>query len=67
MSSTYASFEELWQGFLAGIGPAGSYCASLVEERRLALREELFQRVGSPTGSFSLTAKARCASGRTPQ
>jgi len=66
VSSTYASFEELWGGFLAGIGPAGSYCVSLVEEQRVALREELFRRVGSPAGSFSLAAKARCASGRSP-
>ncbi len=66
VSSTYASFEELWQGFLAGIGPAGSYCAGLVEEGRRAVREELFQRVGSPTGPFCLTARARCASGRSP-
>jgi SAM-dependent methyltransferase len=66
VSSTYASFEELWNGFLAGIGPAGSYCVSLAEKRRAALREELFHRLGSPTGSFSLAARARCASGRSP-
>lgn len=66
VSSTYSSFEELWEGFLAGIGPAGSYCVSLTEEQRLALRQELFHRVGSPTGPFSLAAKARCASGRSP-
>jgi ubiquinone/menaquinone biosynthesis C-methylase UbiE len=66
VSSTYASFEELWDGFLAGIGPAGSYCVSLAEKQRAALREELFHRLGSPGGSFSLAAKARCASGRSP-
>jgi ubiquinone/menaquinone biosynthesis C-methylase UbiE len=66
VSSRYASFEELWQGFLAGIGPAGSYCVSLADKQRAAVREELFRRLGSPTGSFSLTAKARSASGRSP-
>jgi ubiquinone/menaquinone biosynthesis C-methylase UbiE len=66
VSSSYSSFEELWEGFLAGIGPAGSYCVSLTEDQRIALREELFHRVGSPTGTFSLVAKARCASGRSP-
>jgi SAM-dependent methyltransferase len=66
VSSTYASFAELWQGFLAGIGPAGSYCVGLPEDQRVALREELFHRLDSPTQPFSLTATARCASGRTP-
>ena len=66
VSSTYASFEELWNGFLAGIGPAGSYCVGLAEQQRAALREELFHRLGSPTGSFSLDATARCATGRSP-
>jgi SAM-dependent methyltransferase len=64
--STYASFEELWSGFLAGIGPAGSYCLSLAEHRRAALRDELFHRLGSPTGTFTLAATARCVSGRSP-
>jgi SAM-dependent methyltransferase len=64
--STYADFEELWSGFLAGIGPAGSYCLGLTEDRRAALREELFHRLGSPAGPFTLAATARCASGRAP-
>ena len=66
VSSAYASFEELWNGFLAGIGPAGSYCVGLTEHQRAAVRGELFHRLGSPTGSFSLDATARCATGRTP-
>lgn len=66
VSSTYADFDELWSGFLAGIGPAGAYCLSLPEQSRAALREELFGQVGSPVGAFSLGAAARCASGLTP-
>lgn len=66
VSSTYASFDELWDGLLAGIGPSGSYCVGLAEKPRAALREALFERVGSPTGSFALSAVARCASGRSP-
>ncbi|WP_344646937.1 hypothetical protein [Cryptosporangium japonicum] len=66
MSSTYASFDELWNGYLAGIGPAGAYCVSLSDEQRAAVRAELFRRLGSPTGSFSLDALARSASGRSP-
>jgi SAM-dependent methyltransferase len=63
--STYASFAELWSGFLAGVGPAGSYCVGLTEQRRAALHDELFRRLGAPAGAFTLAATARCASGRS--
>lgn len=66
VTSTYAGFDELWSGLNAGIGPAGSYCVGLPEHRRAALRTEMFDRLGSPAGAFSLSALARCASGRTP-
>lgn len=66
VSSTYPDFDELWSGFLAGIGPAGSYCLSLSEDARAALRAELYDRLEAPSGAFSLTAVARCASGRNP-
>ena len=61
VNATYANFDELWSGFLAGIGPAGAYCNSLTDAQRVGLRTELFTRVGSPDGEFSLKAAARCA------
>jgi hypothetical protein len=66
VTSTYQSFEELWTGFLAGVGPAGSYCVSLSGEGRDRLRTALFARCGSPAGPFTLSAVARCAVGRVP-
>lgn len=66
VASTYSSFEELWNGFLAGVGPAGSYCVSLRDAERDRLRGALFARLGSPPGSFTLGAVARCAVGRVP-
>jgi SAM-dependent methyltransferase len=66
-ASTYESFDELWSGFLAGVGPAGAYCTSLSTEGRSRLRTELFARFGAPTGSFTLGAVARCAVGRVPR
>ncbi|MGB8859463.1 MAG: class I SAM-dependent methyltransferase [Ilumatobacteraceae bacterium] len=63
VSSTYESFDELWSGFLAGIGPAGSWCVALPDERRAALRSVLFHQLGSPTAGFSLAATARFARG----
>lgn len=66
VSSTYADFDELWDGFLLGIGPAGTYCLSLEEEPRSRVRDELFAGLGSPAGSFELEASARCGFGRSP-
>ena len=62
--SMYRDFDELWSSLLAGVGPAGSYCVSLSDEQRAAVRAELFRRLDSPVGTFSLRATARCASGR---
>lgn len=66
VSSTYDDFDELWAGFLAGIGPAGAYCLGLPADVRAQVRSHMFQSVGSPTGSFSMDATARCAFGRAP-
>jgi SAM-dependent methyltransferase len=66
VEASYPDFAELWSGFLAGIGPSGSYCASLPDDTRAAVRVELFRRVGSPPGPFSIGATARCATGRVP-
>ena len=62
----YSSFDELWSGFLAGIGPAGSYCVSLDEGRRASIRDGMFRSIGEPTGSFELAAVARTARAFVP-
>jgi hypothetical protein len=54
----YADYEDLWQPFLTGTGPAGAYCVSLDDSHRSALRNAVFQRLGAPAGSFGLTARA---------
>lgn len=66
VESTYADFDELWAGFLQGIGPAGAFCLSLSEEQRAQVRQELHRRVGSPSGSFTLGAVAHSAAGTAP-
>jgi SAM-dependent methyltransferase len=66
VTSTYSSFDELWSGFLAGVGPAGSYCVGLPPAERDRLRAALVTTSGSPSGSFTLGALARCAVGRVP-
>ena len=64
VSSAYASFEELWDTLLLGIGPAGAYAVVLDDEKRERLRETLVRRLGAPAGGFTLDAMARCAVGR---
>jgi SAM-dependent methyltransferase len=66
VSSRYRDFEDLWAGFTAGIGPAGSYLSGLDGPRQTLLREDLFRRLGSPPDGFTLAAVARCAVGHAP-
>jgi SAM-dependent methyltransferase len=54
----YDGFDDFWEPFTLGVGPAGAYCRSLEPEQREALREGCFRRLGSPAGTFSLTARA---------
>jgi SAM-dependent methyltransferase len=64
VQSRYDSFDELWDGFLAGVGPAGAYCVGLDEDRRSRLRLELQRRIGATDQPFAFGAVARCAVAR---
>jgi ubiquinone/menaquinone biosynthesis C-methylase UbiE len=66
VTSTYTGFDEVWSGFLAGIGPAGSYCVSLSADQQEAVRQGMFDRLGAPDGALTLTATARSAHGHVP-
>jgi hypothetical protein len=55
----FADFDDLWQPFLGGQGPAPAYAMSLPAAGREALRDRL--RAGLPIGqdgSIDLTARA---------
>jgi SAM-dependent methyltransferase len=66
VSAAYEDYDGLWAPLERGVGPAGAYVAALDEERRVALREELHDALGSPEGAFTLSARAWCVSGRAP-
>jgi ubiquinone/menaquinone biosynthesis C-methylase UbiE len=66
VETTYADFDDLWEPLTLGVGPAGSYCASLEPNRRAALRDGLFARLGSPAGPFTLSARAWAVRGARP-
>ncbi len=67
VSTDYENFDELWDSFLLGVGPAGEYVTSLPVDRQAALREEYHRRLGQPSGSFTLGARAWAVRGRVPE
>jgi Methylase involved in ubiquinone/menaquinone biosynthesis len=60
----YESFDDWWEPFTFGIGPAGAYCVSLDDDRREAVREACRTALGDPTEPFALDARAWFARGR---
>jgi SAM-dependent methyltransferase len=58
----HPTFEEWWEPFTLGVGPAGSYAASLDPERQARLRELCRERLPSPP--FEVEAWAWAARGR---
>ena len=60
-SFEHPSFEEWWQPFTLGVGPAGAYTVSLDAERQAELREKC--RSLLPPAPFVLTAQAWAARG----
>ena len=60
-SLEHRSFEEWWQPFTLGVGPAGKYVAGLDAERQRELRERC--RSLLPASPFVVTARAWAARG----
>jgi len=55
----FANFEDYWEPFLGGQGPAPGYAVSLDEKARVNLRDGIRKRLPTaPNGSISLTARA---------
>lgn len=62
----FASFDDYWTPFLGGQGPAGSYVASLSDDRKHALEQRLRDRLlaDGRDAPFALTARAWAIKGR---
>jgi SAM-dependent methyltransferase len=58
----YTSFDQWWEPYTLGVGPAGAYAKSLSNERRSALRERCRELL--PEAPFTLTTFAWAARGR---
>ena len=63
LSVEHPSFEDWWEPFTLGVGPAGSYVAGLDAEGRERLRDRCRAIVGA--GPFVVAASAWAAVGRT--
>ena len=58
----HESFDDWWEPFTLGVGPAGSYVAGLDEQRRNELREHC--RALIPPAPFTIFARAWAVRGR---
>jgi ubiquinone/menaquinone biosynthesis C-methylase UbiE len=56
VSVHYSGFEDFWEPFTFGVGPAGQALASLPDDQKAAVREAI--RAQLPAGSFSLDARS---------
>lgn len=59
----FPTFEDWWEPFTLGVGPAGTHLAALDEDQRSAVRDRCLRRL--PTEPFDMTASAWCAVART--
>ena len=57
----HATFEEWWEPFTLGVGPAGAYVVGLEPEQQAELRERCRQQL--PETPFTIPAKAWAARG----
>jgi hypothetical protein len=63
--AAFDSFDDYWSPFLGGTGSAPKYCASLSNEARERLRNELQRRLPiGPDGEILLAIRAWAAKGR---
>jgi SAM-dependent methyltransferase len=60
----HPTFEEWWEPFTSGVGPAGQYVGGLAPEQRTRLRERCRELYGDPP--FTVAAIAWAARGLVP-
>lgn len=65
LTARFADFDDYWEPFLGGQGPAPAFVASLPDARRDAIRDALRAELPiHPDGSLELPARAWAARGR---
>ena len=66
ISVPYTDFDDFWTSIGGAGGSLGVFVRGCAPDELSRLRAVLFDRVGSPSGSFALSAMARSISGRVP-
>ena len=62
VTAGYRDFDEFWHAVDQRVGPVAQWLNTLDEEGLERAREELFRRLGSPSGPFELRARCFAAS-----
>jgi SAM-dependent methyltransferase len=63
VAADYADFDDLWAPFAAGAARSGRLVRSLPDDLREAVGREVWERLGRPSGKFTLSARAWCVVG----
>lgn len=63
----FENFDNFWNPFLLGQGPAGTYVKRLPKLRISALREEVRKRLGDPRKAFTLPARMWAVRGKVTE
>ncbi|MCI0449018.1 MAG: hypothetical protein L0Y79_04415 [Chlorobi bacterium] len=62
--TVFKNFEDYWNPFLSGVGPAPGYCTSLSEQKRELLRQKIYGSLPmDKDGSINLIARAIAVKG----
>ena len=65
---SFSSFQDYWQPFSDGVGPAGAYVVSLDQAGRQKIEARLRQKLlgDKADGPIALQARAWCVRGEVP-
>lgn len=66
VESTYRDVDDLWLPLAAPGGAPGDFLALLDPEQQGSVRRRMLERLGDPSGPFSLTARAWSVKGYAP-
>jgi hypothetical protein len=67
IATTFRDFDDYWNPFLGGQGPAPAYAMSLSEEHRAALRDRIRATLPiASDGTIPLIARAWAVRGQRP-
>lgn len=61
VSAPYDDFDDFWRALARQVGPAGAWLRGLDEEQAARASVELYRRLGSPAGDFTLTGRCYAA------